>query len=239
MRVSEQESYVLHTRDYRESSQILDVFTCVHGRLSLVARGTRAAGRGRSRMQPFVSYRIGWSGGSDLKTLTRHEEQAHHHLIGIALAAGFYINELLWHLLHQAEPHPQLYAAYEGCLGDLANQQDSQHDTIEVPLRRFEKILLEELGYAMPWDFEAESGLPVASDRHYAFRFGDGFVATAPNTSAPVYSGASLLAMRMDDFTQMQTRRDAKLLFRQVLNQLLEGRQIRSRQLLSTGQAKL
>ncbi|HBE91004.1 MAG TPA: DNA repair protein RecO, partial [Gammaproteobacteria bacterium] len=39
MRVQSQPAYVLHTRPYRETSLILEVFSRTYGRLGLVAKG--------------------------------------------------------------------------------------------------------------------------------------------------------------------------------------------------------
>ena len=56
MRVALQPSYVLHSRPYRDTSALLEVFTAEQGRISLVARGARRKTRGGSGgalLQPF------------------------------------------------------------------------------------------------------------------------------------------------------------------------------------------
>jgi len=40
-RINLQPAFVLHSREYRDTSRILDVFTVNHGRLTLFARGAR------------------------------------------------------------------------------------------------------------------------------------------------------------------------------------------------------
>ena len=40
-RINLQPAFVLHSREYRDTSRILDVFTAQHGRLTLFARGAR------------------------------------------------------------------------------------------------------------------------------------------------------------------------------------------------------
>ena len=40
-RISLEPAFVLHSREYRDTSRILDVFTVAHGRLTLFARGAR------------------------------------------------------------------------------------------------------------------------------------------------------------------------------------------------------
>ncbi len=50
MRVALQPSYILHSRPYRDTSLLLDVFTPEQGRLSLVAKGARRRSRGGSNV---------------------------------------------------------------------------------------------------------------------------------------------------------------------------------------------
>ena len=45
MRVSLQPGYVLHSRPYKDSSSLLEVFTAEHGRVSLVGKGARRRSR--------------------------------------------------------------------------------------------------------------------------------------------------------------------------------------------------
>jgi hypothetical protein len=80
-------------------------------------------------------------------------------LKGRGLLCGFYLNELMVKLLAREDPHEQLFETYDGTLRALAAGGD--HAAI---LRRFEKRFLQELGYALTLDRDAESGeaiLPV------------------------------------------------------------------------------
>ena len=71
--------FVLHQRPYRNTSQLLECMTAVHGRVGLIARGSRrATARIRSQralLQPFVPLRISWLQRGDLGRLT-HVESA-------------------------------------------------------------------------------------------------------------------------------------------------------------------
>jgi len=48
VKVNQVQAYVLHTRPYKETSLLVDLFTRQHGRVSLVANGIR----GRKRSTP-------------------------------------------------------------------------------------------------------------------------------------------------------------------------------------------
>lgn len=73
-RVSLQPAFILHGRDFRDSSRLLDIFTLDYGRVTLVAKGARSA---RSKLQgvlePFTPLIISWSGKGDVQTLTGAE----------------------------------------------------------------------------------------------------------------------------------------------------------------------
>lgn len=73
-RVELAESWVLHSRPFRETSLIVEAFSRDHGRIGLVARGGR---RPRSSValasQPFRRLYLSWAGRGELATLTRAE----------------------------------------------------------------------------------------------------------------------------------------------------------------------
>ena len=73
-RVQQQPAFILHHRPFRDSSQILDILTRDHGKIALVARGSRGAkSRLRGVLRPFLPLRISWVARSDLGTLTGAE----------------------------------------------------------------------------------------------------------------------------------------------------------------------
>ena len=73
-RVSLQSAFILHGRDFRDTSRLLDVFSLDYGRVTLVAKGARSP---RSKLQgilqPFTPLLISWSGKGDVQTLTGAE----------------------------------------------------------------------------------------------------------------------------------------------------------------------
>ena len=74
MRVKLQPGFILHSRAYRDTSSILEVFTPEHGRVSVVARGNRRKSRGGASgalLQLFQPLLLSFSGQGELKTLTR------------------------------------------------------------------------------------------------------------------------------------------------------------------------
>src|SRR3990170_1584267 len=107
MRFQQQPAYVLHQREYSETSLLLEVFTVNHGRIGLIAKGARrASSRLRGVLKPFQRLLIGWSGKGELAVLTAAEADGPDcSLEGPALYCGFYMNEGLLRLVKRHGPH--------------------------------------------------------------------------------------------------------------------------------------
>lgn len=230
-------AYVLHQRPYRDTSLLLEVFSSNHGRLGLVARGVRAkGGQRRALLQPFTPLSLSWSGRGELATLTDAEaDPAAHRLVGQVLLSGFYLNELLLHLLHRHDPHPELFAHYRYTLQQLSRVSGADHERrLQVSLRLFEKQLLQEIGYGLVLDYEVEQGEAIDPQGLYRFVLGQGPVAARAGAEpgALLFPGSSLLALAAHRLDQPRVLKDAKRLTRLVLDHYLAGRKLHSRQLL-------
>ena len=168
-RINNEAGFILHTYAFKETSVVAEVFTRAHGRVALIARGARRpASVLRGLMQPFTPLLLSWFGRSELKTLHGAEWQGG--LIapqGRALMCGFYLNELMLRLLARGDAHQGLYDAYVATLGQLA---DAAPDSFEQILRRFEKTLLCETGYAATFDKEADRGETVRAEWVYVYQ---------------------------------------------------------------------
>lgn len=227
-----QPAYILHSRSYRDTSLLLELFTPEQGRMSAVARGAKSTrSRFKGLLQPFVPLLISWVGKTDLMTLTIAEAHgAPHCLTGDALLCGIYLNELMVRLLHRYDAHPNLYTAYETALQGL--QETTQLQKI---LREFEKKLLHELGYALQLDREAHTGNSINPGRFYFFDPNAGLLPCADNvasqSSKQIFSGENLLALHSDDFNNEIYLRDAKRLLRVALGHLLGNKPIKSREM--------
>lgn len=230
MRQLDQSGFVIHARDYGETSQIVDVFTRTYGRISAVHKGARQRRKGGGgRLQPFTNYGIGWSGKSQLKTLIGQEAVRSYSLLGSSLAAGFYINELIWYLVHHEDECVAIFDAYESCLAELA----AGPENIEPALRKFEKIFLDGLGYSPQWEFEASSGEPIEPEKTYYFRFGEGFYSETGEQGDLAITGEDIFAIANGDYADPQTLSVAKKLFRRALAVLLNGRELQSRKMIT------
>ncbi len=235
MRIDAQPAYVLHTRDFRDSSLLIELLTRDHGRVSAVVKGVRSTAKSakqrRSLMQPFVLLQVGWSGKTDLKSLVHFESNSPpHELQGKQLFSAIYVNELLTRLLHHYESNPALFERYQRLLIDLTEQALP----LDVLLRRFELWLLEDLGYGIDFGSEYETGDPINASQQYHFDVEHGFIAAAdfvhPHSKQALFNGNDLLAIEQGEFTD-SARRCAKMICRQALAIHLGGKPLKSREL--------
>lgn len=216
-RVSLQPAYILHSRPYRDTSSILEVFTAEHGRLSLVAKGARRQskkGSASANLQAFLPLLLSYAGRSELKTLVASEGAgAPFKLRAQRLFSGLYLNELLVRLLHRHDPHPTLFAAYGEALLHLAESAP-----LDGTLRSFELTLLDELGYRLRFDVDGFSSEPIQAKRRYRFDKDHGLVFHSESVvgSVIVYSGSDLLAMAAGTFDG-DVSQPAKRLLREAL----------------------
>ncbi len=231
MRVAGEPAFILHQRDYSETSLTLEVFTARHGRLGLLAKGARRPkSPWRGLLKPFQPLLLGWSGRGELGILTAAEpERASACVEGAAVFCGFYLNELLLRLLHRHDPHETLFDQYRRALEALACN-DPQEDVLRV----FEKHLLRELGYGLVFECVAPERAPLEPDAVYDYSLEHGPRRIGPETGALAgvrIHGASLMALAQERLDDARARREVKRLMRAALAPHLGDRPLHSRRL--------
>jgi DNA repair protein RecO (recombination protein O) len=222
--------YVLHQRPFRDSSQLLECMTAGHGRMGLVARGSRrAATRQRAVLQPFVPLRLSWVRRGDLGRLTHVEADGPSHaLAGQRLLAGYYANELLLRLLARGDPNGEVFSCYSRCLAQLG-----EAPSMARTLRVFELELLRALGYGLELDGDVTTGEPLREELRYVYELEQGLRRADPqDADADLYAGRDLIALRdltLDDDASLRT---AQRLLGRALREHLGERPLKSRLVL-------
>ena len=231
-RVQLQPAYVLHHRPYRDTSRILELFTRDYGRLSVFARGARSARKAgaalTSILQPFNRLLVSWSGKGEAGQLTAAEfDGAVSALPPDRLVSGFYLNELLLKLFTRHDSHPDVFSLYGATLDALKVEAEGAR-----PLRRFEKRLLDALGYGLALDRDIDAR-PL--DASYAYRYRLEQAATRIDGVAEgdgIFSGSTLLALAREDFSDPAVCAETRVLLRAALDRCLEGKELRTRQVM-------
>ena len=226
VKVNQIQAYVLHTRPYRETSLLVELFTREHGRVTLVANGVR----GRKNSTPprqFVACLVSWVGRGPLFTLTDCELAPSMGLVGDRLACGFYANELLMRMTQPLDVHDYLYEIYADTVEALAGL-----GSMSIVLRKFESALLKECGYLPDFTCNGETGEPLEPDACYELQLERGFVLSRKSAGDSVWFGATLTSIYVGDFRARLVRDAARQVFQAALRPHLGDRPLASRELL-------
>ena len=219
-RVTDQPAYILHRRDWQNSSLILDLFTLDHGCLSVLARGGKAS-KSSALFQPFYHLLISWSGRSELKTLvsidgssTPIDEKQYLPLL--------YVNELLTAFLPRQEPNPELFVLYRELITNAVR------DFGEEQLREFEREMMKILGYFPDTSQDAESGESIIGDQFYQFIASSGFIPCEVKDQNAI-GGHTIIDWNRNQYENQQVLQLAKTIMRCIIDFNLHGKKLKSR----------
>jgi DNA repair protein RecO (recombination protein O) len=228
-RVNAQPGFVLHSYPYKETSLIVEMFSRDYGRVPVIAKGAkRPHSKLRGVLQSFQPLSAGWTGKSEVRTLTSAEwiggllplERA-------ALLCGFYLNELLVKFLARDDPHPALFDHYVSTLNQLAHGESAP-----IVLRKFELFLLKETGVVGDLTVCANTREKIAADQIYVVDPERGPRPVHPSDSSPWVSGKTLLDMEREEYSDSITQMQSKFLMRFLLAHHLGGVPLNTRQIL-------
>lgn len=231
-RVELAQAFILHSRPYRETSFIVEVFGRKYGRFSAVVKGGRRKySRTKGLLQPFTPVLISWMGANELKTITQVDLYKPPIVLkGDALYSGLYLNELLVKMLYKFDVHEEIFDQYEICLESIAENGD-----IEKLLRQFELFLLINLGFGFSCNVEMTNNNPIKPDKWYQFHADQGFLVLPSKPSDELKSfcfiGNDLLSIDCGDYSDKRVKRSAKRLMRLALSPHLGNEPLKSRQI--------
>ena len=112
--------------------------------------------------------------------------------------------------------------------------QLSHGEPAGLVLRGFERVLLQETGFAVAFDECANSGETVEPELDYVYQPERGVrrAQASDPSSWPVVSGQTLLDMSQDDYSRTQTVTQSRALMRFLLHYYLQGAPLKTRQIL-------
>jgi DNA repair protein RecO (recombination protein O) len=225
MRVEQQPAFVLHARPYRETSLLVECLTRDHGRIGVVARGVRneRARLQRAQLEPFQRIDLDLLMKGELATLRSAEPSgAPRRLVGEAGLAGLYLNELVVRLTGRQDPNPALFGAY-----DLTLQRMASGEPLAWTLRRFERDMLDALGYALQLDLDAIDGEPLNPLLAYFYDPESGVVPGRMGDPRSI-RGADLLALANDVPPDVAGLSSLRRMMRQVIAFHLGGGELKA-----------
>ncbi len=225
MRVEQQPAFVLHARPYRETSLLVECLTPDYGRIGVVARGVRneRARLQRAQLEPFQRVEMDLLMKGELATLRSAEPSgAVMRLSGEAGVAGLYLNELVVRLTGRQDPNAELFGFYERTLRRMA-----AGEPLAWTLRRFERDMLDSLGYALQLDADATGGDPLDPGLSYFYDPESGAIPGRAGDARGI-RGADLLALAADRSPDTAGLASLRRMMRQVIAFHLGGGELRA-----------
>lgn len=213
-------AFILHKRAYRESSDLIKFLTMNHGIVDVIAKGSRKPkSKFSGHLQNFLSTEITFTGRSSLKTLTDASQQG-------SLAkcpykshvSMLYCSELLTLLRLENESCAEIFNAYQKTIQAL-----QQNKSVSLPLRKFEWVLSRILGYELLPPSEATENDYLQFDPHLGLQV---------NNQVKICSMACLNLFLAEKAMEPTEIKQLNRLMKTVVNHLVHGKEIQSRQLL-------
>jgi len=240
----EQQAFVLHSRPFQENQQLVELLTEHEGKISaLVYVGQSKRSIKKGIIQPFLPLKFTFKDShTSLKRISQVEATANAYALKKnCLYCGFYLNELLVRLLSDDIVCEALFKQYQSTLSTLANNLP-----IAPQLRRFELSLLDELG--LSFDFDPvfnENGDNVVGFYYLAEQgFVPAYKYAVASISTPWFNTEHLQAIAECIYHDKVLNNKAaehtfKLLMRNVINHLLDGKPLNSRKLFEKKSARI
>jgi len=134
-------------------------------------------------------------------------------------------------LLQRDDAHEEVYALYQQALQDI--QSAPSATATERVLRLFEKQLLQELGYGLMLECEADSGQAQDAEGEYCYEpeYAPVLRSIGRPASGAMVSGQSLLSLARHELADARSLRDSKRLMRAVPREYLGHKHLQSRML--------
>lgn len=220
-------AWLLHQRPVKHATSQVFFMTRERGLVQAFCAGY-ASTKKRAILQPFTLLCLTLNEkhyGTYVKQLEVADSP--YYLAGNHLLAGLYLNELLYRTFKPEMRDAHIFEVYQNALAGLA--QGHTRSLIEITLRRFEKALINSLGYGVSYRYEAHSNTPIAANSRYIFLPDEGFILNSQG-----FLGSNILAIDEDKFDHVDVLKTAKLIMRSTIDHILEGTKIQTRLLYST-----
>ncbi len=214
------QAFVLHKRPYKDSSELIKLLTLERGLVDLISKGSRnPKSKFKGMLQPFILTQVFYTGKSSLKTLTEVSQQSVLKSCPyINHVSMLYCNELLLLIGMHDEVNSEIFHAYQLAVNKLQSTQ-----SVSLVLRQFEWLLSQKIGY--------ELKLPtiIAETDYIEFDPINGLQINNKKQFCSVVSFNRFVAGQ--DLTTIDIKQ-INILMKTVVNHMVHGKTIQSRNLL-------
>ena len=203
--------FLIHARDYRETSSILNIFTSQGGIESLIFKG-KHTNKDRFKFSIFNEYSFTFNEKYSLPYLTKFEILNQYIFDKKYYLLGLYVNELLYKTLKDGYDFDKVYIHYKEFLINLSDTNDS--------LRRlallFEKNLLQDLGY----EISLSENETIVNDKYYYYDYNEGFKLDVSLETRSSILGSDLESFFINTLTCEKTISNIRSIIRKIFIQI-------------------
>ena len=203
--------FLIHTRDYRETSSILNIFTSEGGIESLIFKG-KHTNKDRFKFSIFNEYSFTFNEKYSLPYLTKFELINQYVFNKRYYLLGLYVNELLYKTLKDGYDFDKVYIHYKEFLINLSDTNDSLGRLALL----FEKNLLQDLGY----EISLSENETLVNDKYYYYDYNEGFKLDLSLEARCSILGYDLQSFFMNTLTSEKTISNIRSIIRKIFIQI-------------------
>ena len=203
--------FLIHTRDYRETSSILNIFTSQGGIESLIFKG-KHTNKDRFKFSIFNEYSFTFNEKYSLPYLTKFELLNQYVFNKKYYLLGLYVNELLYKTLKDGYDFDKVYLHYKEFLINLSDTKDSLGRLALL----FEKNLLQDLGY----EISLSENETIINDKYYYYDYNEGFKLDPSVETKSSILGSDLESFFINTLTCEKTISNMRSIIRKIFIQV-------------------
>ena len=203
--------FLIHTRDYRETSCILNILTSESGIESLIFKG-KQTNKDRFKFSVFNEYSFTFNEKYSLPYLTKFELLNQYVFNKKYYLLGLYVNELLYKTLKDGYDFDKVYLHYKEFLINLSDTNDS----LERLALLFEKNLLQDLGY----EISLSEDETLINDKYYYYDFNEGFKLDQSSETRSSILGSDLESFFINTLTCEKTISNLRSIIKKIFIQI-------------------
>ena len=203
--------FLIHARDYRETSSILKIFTSEGGIESLIFKG-KHTDKDRFKFSIFNEYSFTFNEKYSLPYLTKFELLNQYIFNKKYYLLGLYVNELLYKTLKDGYDFDKVYLHYKEFLINLSDTKDSLGRLALL----FEKNLLQDLGY----EISLSENETIVNDKYYYYDYNEGFKLDLSVETKSSVLGSDLESFFINTLTCEKTISNMRSIIRKIFVQV-------------------
>ncbi|MEC9205568.1 MAG: DNA repair protein RecO [Pseudomonadota bacterium] len=216
-------SFIIHTRNYGETSIILEVLTEENGLITLLGKGVKKK-KDFPLLQPFRELKLFFSEKKNFPILGKYEPNKDYKILkNNYLLHGMYLNELIHKFIPHHEPCISLYNLYKQQLSNMSETIQN----INIEILKFEISFLKEIGYELT--LANLNTKDINHKKSYCYDYEIGFREVRDRLDlVNSVSGENLLLLLNNQIESISNISNVRVTIKNIFQRLSGGKKIKS-----------